>query len=434
MEEIREDYQLKIKNGEVLSNDKVPFICKEHGEYWQSLWNHFNHGCPECGTIRKQQKLGKLRNTDYSFMEEIREDYQIKIRNSEIGSHTKVPFICKEHGEYWQSLISHSSGRNCPKCSREKLSNLFSKKDLQFMDEIRPDYQEKIKNGGINNRTKVPFWCDIHKEYYWQTIWNHTNFNGCPICNKEKLSKNANIRYHYFLDEVREDYRSKIIEGKITGRTKIPFICPIHGEYLQTPEGHILHPNCHRCTRQISKAEKEVYNFIKKYYPNAINNSNNLLPNSKKELDIYIPELNIGIEYNGLIWHSEKFSKIKYNLLNKTNEFNSIGIHVIHILENEWINNKELTKQKLLFILENNNDINKFNEIFKFNIDDNNYIYADLRWIPLNNNIYDINGYKRNLIIKPKCYYIKGINISETYIDNYYKLYDCGYIKYEKNR
>lgn len=68
------------------------------------------------------------------------------------------------------------------------------------------------------------------------------------------------------------------------------------------------------------------------------------------ELDVYIPEKKLAIEYNGLYWHSsgsketdEKWSK--YHLM-KTERCEEAGIQLLHIFENEWINpvKKEIWK------------------------------------------------------------------------------------------
>jgi ribosomal protein S27AE len=379
------------------------------------------------------------RRKDYPFMDEIREDYQLLIKNGEINNHTKIPFKCKKHGEYWQTLNVHNSNRSkhmCPKCSKIRQSVEHRRTDYPFIDEIRPDYQEKIRNSEITSRDKVPFWCDIHKEYYWQSLNNHKSKNqGCPECGKIKQGINRRRKEYPFMEEIRKDYREKIVNGEIKTHDKIPFICEKHGEYWQKLTNHNSnHNKCPKCVKKVSDAEIEVYNFIKEYYPNTMNHVRNLIFSNKKlELDIYISELKIGIEYNGLIWHSTKFSKSKFNLLNKTKKFANIGIHVIHILENEWLYEKELTKQKLLYILGGNQNIDKFNELFKFDIIDN-YVYADLKWIPLNNNIYDINNYKRKSMVGPKCFYVNSSTnkyIYDLFIDNkYYEFYDCGYIKY----
>jgi phage antirepressor YoqD-like protein len=69
------------------------------------------------------------------------------------------------------------------------------------------------------------------------------------------------------------------------------------------------------------------------------------------EIDIYLPDYNIGIEYNGLYWHSEEYGKNKMYHLNKTIKCSENGVKLIHIFEDEWVNKKNITKKKLLHIL-----------------------------------------------------------------------------------
>jgi hypothetical protein len=60
-------------------------------------------------------------------------------------------------------------------------------------------------------------------------------------------------------------------------------------------------------------------------------------------LDIYLPNYNLAIEFNGLYWHSEIFKSKDYHL-NKTIGCNKHGIHLIHIWEDDWKNRKEVIK------------------------------------------------------------------------------------------
>ena len=64
---------------------------------------------------------------------------------------------------------------------------------------------------------------------------------------------------------------------------------------------------------------------------------------SKFEIDVYIPELKIGFEFNGLYWHSELFKDEDYHL-NKTIYFNDMGIDIIHIWEDDWIFKQDIIK------------------------------------------------------------------------------------------
>jgi len=96
-----------------------------------------------------------------------------------------------------------------------------------------------------------------------------------------------------------------------------------------------------------SNLEKEIINFIKEIY------SGEIIENSRKiispyELDIYIPEKNLAIEFNGLYWHSfndiDSLNEFKFRHLNKTKLCEEKDINLLHIFENEWL---DLTKQDI---------------------------------------------------------------------------------------
>ena len=78
-----------------------------------------------------------------------------------------------------------------------------------------------------------------------------------------------------------------------------------------------------------------------------------------KEIDIYVPSMKIGFEYNGLIWHTEKYGKDKNYHLNKTIECNKEGVKLYHIFEDEYHNNKDIVLAKIKHILKKDYDLPK---------------------------------------------------------------------------
>jgi hypothetical protein len=104
----------------------------------------------------------------------------------------------------------------------------------------------------------------------------------------------------------------------------------------------------------VSKQEIVISEYILSLNNNLkiIHNSKTIITNNKKsyELDLYIPELNIAIEYNGMMYHS--FGINKHSIFNnlkiietkkehhlmKTNVCENKGIQLFHINENEWLN------------------------------------------------------------------------------------------------
>ena len=78
-----------------------------------------------------------------------------------------------------------------------------------------------------------------------------------------------------------------------------------------------------------------------------------------KELDIYLPEHKLAIEYNGTYWHSSKQKESTYHK-KKTDACDKLGIRLIHIFEHEW--NTPRTKNILLRYLNritNNDSLNR---------------------------------------------------------------------------
>ena len=84
-----------------------------------------------------------------------------------------------------------------------------------------------------------------------------------------------------------------------------------------------------------SRYEREIYNEIRKVYDGEIDiNKYNVL-NDGKQLDLYLPEFKLAIEFNGDYWHNDTMIDKKYHQ-NKTIQSAKQGIRLIHIYEYEW--------------------------------------------------------------------------------------------------
>jgi transposase-like protein len=111
-------------------------------------------------------------------------------------------------------------------------------------------------------------------------------------------------------------------------------------------DGHI--PRCFNCYPHqgmsgTSKGEHEVYEFVKSILPEntiIIENDRSLI--NPLEIDIYIPDYKLAIEFNGLYWHSEKQGKDEHYHINKTNLCKEKGIDLIHIFDDEWFNKQDI--------------------------------------------------------------------------------------------
>jgi len=95
-----------------------------------------------------------------------------------------------------------------------------------------------------------------------------------------------------------------------------------------------------------SDKENKLYKFIKENYDGEIILSNREILNGK-ELDIYLPELELAFEFNGVYWHNELFKENKYHL-QKTEMCVEQGIQLIHVWEDDWVYKQDIVKSMIL--------------------------------------------------------------------------------------
>lgn len=113
---------------------------------------------------------------------------------------------------------------------------------------------------------------------------------------------------------------------------------------------------CWRCHPSVSSGhsneEKEVVKFLKANSNFEIVNNTHLnrtlMPGM--EIDILVPEKKIGIEFDGLYYHSdtEDSDNVHDRHLNKTEYMESIGWKLIHIFEDEWLYKRKIVESRLL--------------------------------------------------------------------------------------
>jgi len=99
---------------------------------------------------------------------------------------------------------------------------------------------------------------------------------------------------------------------------------------------------CNPINSSKSGQELNLLNYIKDIYIGEIKSNTRSVINSF-ELDIYLPELKLAVEYNGLYWHGE-LNKDKNYHYNKFKACEEKGIDLIQIWEDDWIYKQEIVK------------------------------------------------------------------------------------------
>lgn len=273
-----------------------------------------------------------------------------------VNARTKICITCPEHGDFMQLPNSHLNGQGCPKCAGKGMDKML------FIEKAKKTHGSKYdytRVEYIDSKTKVCIICPEHGEF-WQAPSKHLYGRGCPKCAIENRTQKIRVSYEEFLRKVigihGDKYEYLEIEKLRSMHDKLRIFCKKHGEFQQVAYDHLAGHGCPKCGNIESNAEKEIYEYVCQLIgaDNVIRKDRNIL--NGKEIDIFIPSLNIGIEYNGLRWHSEDFNKDEYYHLMKTNKCYEKKIKLIQIFEDEYMGHKEVVLEKIKHVLGKSDD------------------------------------------------------------------------------
>jgi hypothetical protein len=129
----------------------------------------------------------------------------------------------------------------------------------------------------------------------------------------------------------------------IRSKNKLKIQCPKNHIFEKTHSDFKQGQRCPICSRRGSNTEKEILEYIKKIYSGKVlSNYRDILVNpitkKKLELDIYLPDLNKAIEYNGIYWHSSDIVTERDKI--RKNQCKEKSIDLLTLLDKEWLKNK----------------------------------------------------------------------------------------------
>ena len=133
-------------------------------------------------------------------------------------------------------------------------------------------------------------------------------------------------------------------------------------QYLQPSKvKDTICPHCYPRTVKHSKGELELFAYIQSLCPDAINGYKVDDKYHSKEIDVFVPSLNIGVEFNGIYYHSEQvlmsINKSPTSDYEKQKEFALKGIRIIPIFSDEWEEKREIVKSRIANILGKTNEV-----------------------------------------------------------------------------
>lgn len=202
---------------------------------------------------------------------------------------------------------------------------------------------------------KVTIICPIHGEF--KQSWNaHVHAKtGCWQCGVLKRQLTKRKGRSYWVEQATKIHKNKFdyTDAKLdTVHEKITLTCDKHGPFDINFSSHIYdNAACPKCDKYTSIAEQEIADFVTSLGVKIDIKNRQVLEG--KELDIYIPHKNVGIELNGIFWHSTRAEtgtaedrnyKASKRQINKHIAAKEKNIHLIQIWEDEWRDRKEAVK------------------------------------------------------------------------------------------
>ena len=283
--------------------------------------------------------------------------------------------ICPEHGPFKQytGQLRKPDGAHCPACGdsvRRAKSRLTKEEFIQRATEAHGGVYTYDKVEFFNTTTKVTVTCPQHGDFQI-TPNNHMRNGsgedrgrGCPTCGAAKRGYRINVSAAAratadtklaahgakFVEEARGvhgdayDYSQTAYTGR---REKLTIMCPQHGPFTQTAEHHLAREQgCPACSHHQSRGEAAVLKFVSAFAAPVVRDRSIIAP---KELDIYVPEAKLAIEYCGEYWHGARAAK--YEAVSRTRHLDkhkaceALGIRLLTIYESEWLNRPRAIKR-----------------------------------------------------------------------------------------
>lgn len=189
------------------------------------------------------------------------------------------------------------------KCNTITKQTVFKKHTTESFigkaKKIHGDRYDYSKTEYVDYNTPLTIICPEHGEFY-QKPNSHLQGCGCKKCNYQLINKDRKLTTEEFIKRARDIHGNKYDYSKveyINNKTKVCIICHEHGEFWQTPGNHINGAGCPDC--QNSRGENECANILLNKKISYIREKKfEWLGNQK--LDFYLPDFNIGIEYQGI--------------------------------------------------------------------------------------------------------------------------------------
>lgn len=261
------------------------------------------------------------------------------------GSNKKVWWVC-EHGHEWSTSPAHRvAGQGCPICynanrsekARPIASPIFNLTTENPSVCKQWDYQKNDKPPQFylpNSGAKVWWICEQGSDHSWKaaihsrTSENDGFLNSCPFCAGRKPSKAHNLaKSHPELMLEWHPSKNKKLPTEYTPKSnsKVWWICSRGHEWEAQINNRANGRGCPKCSNQSSKNEIRIYTEMLSLFDRVETRKKF----EQYEVDVFIEDLSVAIEYDRRYWHQEK-----HEADNAKQQFvTALGIQLIRVRE-----------------------------------------------------------------------------------------------------
>lgn len=323
------------------SNKKVWWKC-HLGHEWQAYIYSRNSGsgCPFCSG-NQPSKENCLQVVNPTLAKQWHPRNIILPSEVTPNSCKKVWWLC-EKGHEWEATIKNRNlaGRGCPYCSGQKacIENCLATINPDLSLEWHNEKNKELTPYDVTKGKKDPVWWICNRGHEWKnTIRNRLSGQECPYCNGRYATEESNLaKVHPIL--VKQWHPSK--NEKLTPQDFTPnsnryawWLCEKGHEWRASINSRSRGTGCPICAAEkgTSMQEQTLYFYLKKVFPNALNRFSIIFRNKKIEIDVYVPDINLALEYDGYYFHRKK--SVKKRDFEKNNTLWKSGIKLIRLRE-----------------------------------------------------------------------------------------------------
>ena len=250
------------------------------------------------------------------------------------GSPKKVWWIC-EKGHEWESTIANRRKCGCPYCSNQKILVGFNDLATTYPEVAKqwhPTKNGDLKPTDVIAGSSKKAWWICEKGHEWEATIASRRKHGCPYCSNQKALVGFNDLATTHPELVKEWHPTKNGDLKPTdivagSNKKVWWMCKFGHEWEAVSFTRTKQSGCPFCSAKgMSLKEQIVFYYIKKYLDTEVLYRKRI---GKYEADIFMPELNIVIEYDGYFWHKNREKEDK----RKNLFFAQLGYKIYRIRE-----------------------------------------------------------------------------------------------------